>query len=187
MRRKLCANFTKPKIETSRLVLRKARIDDAESMFVNWANDSEVTKFLTWPPHVSQEISKKVIADWIAFYENIDFYQWMITLKGEEFNPIGLISVVSINSAVNKVEIGYCIGKIWWSQGIMTEALAGVMDYMFHRVNVNRIEAMHDSNNPASGAVMRKCGMEYEGTLRKAGRNNQGICDLCVYAKLSEQ
>ena len=49
---------------------------------------------------------------------------------------------------------------------------------------MNRIEARHDPNNPHSGAVMRKCGMRYEGTSRQADRNNQGICDCARYAIL---
>ena len=47
-----------------------------------------------------------------------------------------------------------------------------------------RVHARHDSNNPASGAVMKKCGMTYEGTLRKADYNNQGICDMVCYSIL---
>ncbi len=34
---------------------------------------------------------------------------------------------------------------------------------------------------------MRKCGMTFEGTLRQADRNNQGICDACVYSLLAEE
>ena len=174
------------KIETERLILRRARMEDAESMFQNWAKDPEVTKFLTWPPHESLEISKLVLSDWVASYERNDFYQWMIALKEDECNPIGSISVVSYDEKVNKMEIGYCIGKPWWHQGIMTESLNSVMEFLFDKVKVNRIEAKHDSNNPNSGAVMKKCGMVYEGIMRQAGWNNHGICDLCIYAKLSD-
>ena len=49
-------------IETSRLILRQARMEDAEVMFRNWANDAEVTKYLTWPPHGNMEVMKKVLA-----------------------------------------------------------------------------------------------------------------------------
>jgi len=173
------------KIETNRLVLRRARIEDADPMFRNWASDPEVTKYLTWPPHGNPEMSRRVISVWIASYDNNDFYQWMISIKGDESNPIGSISVVSCDSKVKKMEIGYCIGKHWWHQGIMSEALQGVMEFLFDKVAVNRIEAKHDLNNPRSGGVMRKCGMIHEGTLRQAGWNNQGICDMCIYAKLS--
>lgn len=69
----------------------------------------------------------------------------------------------------------------------MTESLQAVMDYLFDEVGMNRIEARHDPNNPHSGAVMKKCGMKYEGTMRQGDRNNQGICDACLYALLAEE
>ena len=56
-------------VETPRLILRKARIEDAEPMFRNWANDPEVTKFLTWPPHGSIEVTRKLLASWVDSYE----------------------------------------------------------------------------------------------------------------------
>jgi nitroimidazol reductase NimA-like FMN-containing flavoprotein (pyridoxamine 5'-phosphate oxidase superfamily) len=53
-------------------------------------------------------------------------------------------------------------------------------------VGVNRISACHDARNPASGRVMQKVGMQYEGTFRAAGRNNQGIVSLVWYSILAE-
>lgn len=44
-----------------------------------------------------------------------------------------------------------------------------------------------DPRNPNSGKVMKKCGMKYEGTLRSADWNNQGICDACYYALLKSE
>lgn len=85
------------------------------------------------------------------------------------------------------MHIGYCIGKAWWHRGITSEALKAVMDFLFDVVGANRIEARHDPRNPNSGGVMKKCGMKYEGTLRSAGRNGQGICDECYYALLKEE
>ena len=172
-------------LETDRLVLRPFAAEDAAAMYANWASDPEVTKFLTWPTHGSVEISAMVLADWISHYEEEDFYQWAIVLK-ELGQPIGSIGVVNEKDGLDCVEIGYCIGRNWWRQGIVTEALQAVVDFFFREVGANRVEAKHDVNNPNSGAVMRKCGMTFEGTLRQAGQNNQGICDLCIYAVLAE-
>ena len=110
---------------------------------------------------------------------------WAITVKEEGDDPIGSISVVKHDSEIGKMEIGYCIGRHWWHKGIMTEALGAVIDHLFHNVGAQRIEACHDPRNPNSGAVMRKCGMVFEGMLRRSGRNNQGICDVCWYASIS--
>jgi len=170
-------------IETSRLILRRARRDDAEPMFRNWASDPEVTKYLTWPTHSSLAISEMVIGSWVREYEKDSYYQWMIVLK-EIGEPIGSISVVRQNDRVEEAEIGYCIGSRWWHRGIMTEALNAVIKYLFTEVGMNRVAARHDPNNPHSGRVMRKCGMKYEGTTHASDRNNQGICDADHYAIL---
>ena len=175
------------RLETNRLVLRKFVIEDAKAMFQNWASDSEVTKYLTWPAHDSVDVSRKVLEDWTAQYANKNFYQWAIALRDREICPIGSISAVKLDDAVSLVHIGYCIGRPWWHRGITSEALKAVMDFFFDEAEVNRIESRHDPRNPHSGMVMEKCGMTYEGTLRSSDRNNQGICDACWYAILKSE
>ena len=170
-------------LETHRLILRKAELADALPMFHNWASDEDVTKFLTWPTYKTVGSAYPILNIWVNNYEKLDFYQWMIVLK-EIDEPIGSISVVNHRDDIAEAEIGYCIGKHWWHKGIMTEALGAVMNYLFREVGMNRIEAKHDVNNPHSGAVMKKCGMCYEGTARQSDCNNQGICDLATYAIL---
>lgn len=170
-------------IETDRLVLRRSVREDAAWMFRNWASDPEVTKYLTWPTHDRPEVSQWVVDSWISEYGEPNFYQWMIVPKALG-QPIGSISVVRQNENTDEAEIGYCIGKNWWHQGYVSEAVQAVIDFLFREVGVNRISARHDPNNPHSGGVMRKCGMQYEGTLRAADRNNQGICDAAHYAIL---
>ena len=168
-------------LETKRLILRRPVMDDAEAMLRNWASDPEVTKHLTWPPHENLEVSRKYISQ-----RNDDReYNWFIELKsiGE---PIGSISVVDSEPEIGMVQIGYCIGRKWWHTGITSEAFAEVIRFLFEEVGANRIEALHDPRNENSGKVMQKCGLKYEGTMRQAGRNNRGICDLSFYAILRE-
>lgn len=174
-------------LETERLILRRFCLEDAQSMFDNWASDDEVTRFMTWPSHDSVEITQMVLNDWLAGYDKDDFYLWAITVKEEGITPIGSISVVHLHDRTAKAEIGYCIGRNWWHRGIMTEALGAVMNYLFDEVGVNRIQACHDPRNPNSGKVMMKCGMKYEGTLRQWDCNNQGICDASFYALLRSE
>ena len=173
-------------IETSRLILRRYTIDDAEAMYNNWANDPEVTKYLTWPPHGSVEVTRTLIADWIETYKSEDNYHWAITLKENGDEPIGDIAVCDMSERACRAHIGYCLGRKYWHGGIMSEALKAVMDFLFDEAGFLRIDARHDPKNPHSGAVMRKCGMKYEATLRNYDWNNQGICDCDYYALLKE-
>lgn len=173
-------------IETERLILRPFVMQDADAMYRNWASDPEVTKFLSWPTYKSVDTAHEILEVWTNQYDDKTFYQWAIELK-ELGQPIGSISVVNHDDNVEMAEIGFCIGKNWWGQGIMTEAFQAVIDFLFGVVGVQRIEAGHDPNNPASGAVQRKCGLKYEGTLRRSIRSNQGITDKVVLAILKEE
>lgn len=175
------------RIETKNLILRKFELSDAEAMYRNWANDSEVTKFLTWKPHDSIEVSKSILKSWIEEYKNKNFYQWAIALKSNEDEPIGCISIVRQYEEIGMVHVGYCIGKKWWNQGVTSEALNALIKYFIDEVGANRIESRHDPLNQNSGKVMMKCGLKYEGTMRKADINNQGICDYSMYALLAEE
>ena len=96
--------------------------------------------------------------------------------NGDEL--IGSIAVVVMREAISMAHISYCIERSWRHQGIMSEALKAVMDFLFDVVDINRIESRHDVYNPNSGKVMKKCGMKFEGTLRSANRNNQGMYDV---------
>lgn len=174
------------KTETDRLILRPFVMEDAPAMYRNWASDPEVTKFLSWPTYKSVDTAYEILDIWTKQYGDSTFYQWAIELK-ELGEVIGSISVVNQDDRVDMVEIGFCIGKAFWGQGIMTEAFRAVIAFLFDQVGVQRIEAGHDPNNPASGAVQRKCGLKYEGTFRRRIRSNQGITDVCWYAILKEE
>ncbi len=163
-------------LETDRLILRSPLLDDAEPMFRNWASDPEVTRYLTWPAHSGIEISRMVVESWI----NEGGFQWMMVLK-ELNEPIGSINVVGLDNLSCSAELGYCIGRPWWHKGITAEALGAVIDFLFTQPGISRVFARHDVNNPHSGAVMRKCGMIFEGRFENGGVNNTGICDVEQY------
>ena len=100
-------------LRTPRLLLRRFTADDAPAMFRNWASDSEVTRYLTWPTHANRHITEEVIRQWIRGYQRPDFYQWAIQLK-DLGQPVGSIAVVSHKNDADSVQVGYCLGKQWW-------------------------------------------------------------------------
>ncbi len=169
------------RIETDRLILRQYRVEDADDMYRNWASDPEVTRFLTWPAHGSIEVTQYVVNSWVSSYEDGAVFHWAIELKASG-HVIGDIAAVKVIPEIDAAEIGYCLGRAFWGQGIMPEALKAVILYLFEQAGMNRICAGHDVNNPKSGRVMDKAGMKLEGILRQAGLNNTGICDMVMHA-----
>ena len=174
------------KIETDRLILRPFSVEDAPAMFKNWAHDPKVTRFLTWTPHENVECTRALLTEWVQQYSQPSCYNWCIVSK-ESGEPIGNISVVQLNEKIGAAEIGYCLSAALWGRGVMTEAFSAVIEFLFDRVGLNRISARHALNNPASGAVMQKCGLQKEGLCRQAGRSGSGeIHDMALYALLKE-
>ncbi len=173
-------------LSSDRLLLRRLTLQDVPAMYRNWAGDPQVTRFLTWTADTYVSQAEDILRIWSRQYREADFYQWAIVPK-ELGEPIGTISVVRLDETTDTAELGYCIGRKWWHQGYTSEALKAVMPFLFREVQINRLEAKHDTNNPHSGAVMKKCGMRFEGVLRSACRNNQGIVDAAVYSMLSSE
>ncbi|MBO0442741.1 GNAT family N-acetyltransferase [Vagococcus fluvialis] len=166
-------------LETPRLYLRKMTVADTNEVFENWTSSENVAKYLTWAPHTSIEVTKEYLT---AEEENRD-EGWGIVLK-ETGQLIGNIAVIEDKRKIKTKILGYVLGEKFWNHGYMSEALFKVIDFLFETTDVNRIEAEHDTKNPNSGKVMAKAGMTFEGVLREAGYNNQGIVDVAYYSIL---
>lgn len=174
-------------IETQRLILRRFKQEDAADMFNNWASDDEVTKYLSWQTHSDIEVSKKVLDIWVSEYSSQENYNWAIQLK-ENGSVVGSIVLMHIDNDIENCEIGYCIGRALWKKGIITEAFSAIIDFAFKQVGFRRITGRHQVENPASGRVMEKCGLKYEGTLRRIHRINTGeLVDCKYYSILKEE
>lgn len=173
-------------IETTRLILRRFREEDAPAVYRNWTSDPEVTKYLTWPVHADEKVTSNILSYWIGSYRLPSYFNWAVVLK-ETSEPIGNISVTRTDSRTSSAEVGYCLGRSWWHKGIMSEALSAVISFLFRETGAVRISAWHDIENSRSGDVMKRCRMSYEGTLRQAAVNNRGQVDMCMYSILREE
>ncbi len=160
-------------LETARLVLRRFEASDAQQMFVNWASDAANLEYLGWNAYGSVEDLKATLLKWEEEYSDSSTYRWCIAEK-ETREAVGEISVVYDRPPNRCAEIGYVLSKGHWGQGYAPEAFKAVIDFLFKDVGYHKVIARHDVDNPASGAVMEKCGLEYEATfidghLRKDG------------------
>ena len=144
-----------PIIETERLVLRPVTLDDAEAMF-EYASNQENTRY-TFPTNQSLEETKNNIAQ---FYLANPLGRWGIELKGTgEF--IGTIDLHKMDTVLKKAAIGYIINQKYWNQGLTTETNRAVIELAFEKIGMNKLTALHDKDNPASGKVMEKSGMRF--------------------------
>ena len=168
-------------LETDRLILRKFTIEDAEGMFNNWATDPNVNKFLAWPLHKNVDETKEIITKWISKYEE-GSYNWIVEEK-ETHEVIGSICEEGKSTKHKTISLGYCFGSKFWNKGYASEVLRRVIEYLLTEQGFYLVEANHRSSNPASGRVMQKAGMKYDGTLRSRRIDPDGNrSDVIVYS-----
>ncbi len=128
------------------------------------------------------DITEGVLSAWCALYAERHVYQWAV-VPDDLGEPVGSIAAMNVSDRDERAEIGYCIGRPWWNRGYGTEAARAVVEYLILRVGCARVEARHDVRNPASGRVMEKAGLRFEGVLRsyQASRDGEDRIDLAVY------
>ena len=144
-------------IESERLLLRPWSIDDAPILYEGWANNEEITKYLTWNPHKSIEDSKFIINKWLEEYNEKDRINFAICLKdGNEL--IGSIDVVGYEN--NIPEIGYMLKKEYWNKGYMSEAVLRVIDFLYS-LGYSKVHIAAQVENIASNKVIQKCGGKF--------------------------
>jgi RimJ/RimL family protein N-acetyltransferase len=149
--------------ETERLVLRRPRLKDAPAIFDGWAQDQEVTRYLTWRPHRRIEETEDFVQRCIAAWEHETRFPYMITLK-ETGEVVGMIDP---RIEGPKVGIGYGAARAHWGKGYVPEAACAIIDWAFQQPSIYRVYATTDVENIASRRVLEKVGMQCEGILRK--------------------
>lgn len=153
-----------PVLTTKRLVLRSLTPADANDVQL-LAGDREIAANTALIPHPYEDgVAESWIEATALAYAEGRRVNFGITLRsgGALIGSIGL----GINRDHQRAELGYWIGKPYWGQGFATEAACAVLEFGFRELGLHRIFAHHLTRNPASGRVMQKAGMLYEGTLR---------------------
>ena len=145
---------------TDRLILRPWDINDAEDMFYGWANDPEVTKYMTWNPHQNIDETKWIINKWIEEYEDPKRLNFAIVLK-ENNKLIGGIDIPNYRNGIPV--IGYDLSRKYWNNGYMTEACKCLINYLFS-IGYNEVIIDAEVENIASNRVIEKCGGIYVNT-----------------------
>ncbi len=154
-----------PTLETERLVLRAFTLADAKRV-QELAGAFEIADTTGHMPHPYLD---GMAEEWIQSlddeFKHGDGATFAMTQRasGELMGAIGL----TISQHNQRAEMGYWIGVPYWNHGYTSEAARAVVQFAFQELKLNRVYASHFSRNPASGRVMQKIGMQYEGTLRE--------------------
>ena len=150
-------------IETARLVLRRPRLEDAEAIFANYAQDPDVTRYVTWAPHPDVAVTRQFVASRQQAWDTGETFEWVITRRPDDV----AIGMFALRVQDFKANLGYVLAKPHWGQGLMTEVARAIVDWAMAQPEIYRVWAVCDVDNPASARVMEKCGMSFEGILKR--------------------
>ena len=149
--------------ETERLRLRKPVLADAEVIFQQYAQDADVTKYLTWLPNGKIEDTREFVRTCLTTWQEGDSYHWVIVRKEDRL----LLGMITARVDGHKWELGYVLARAYWGRGYMTEAVKSLIACALKQPSVYRVWSVCDLDNPASARVMEKAGMLREGVLRR--------------------
>jgi [ribosomal protein S5]-alanine N-acetyltransferase len=174
-----------PEFEASRLRLRAFRLEDAADV-QRYVGDYDVARMTSSIPYPYED---GLAEEWIGTHAKERAEQntltWAVDLReGEKF--VGAASL-SVDADTESAELGYWIAKPYWNCGYATEVARTLISYGFDGLGLHRVMARHFTDNPASGRVMQKAGMQYEGTLRHAFRRFGEWRDFAHYSILENE
>lgn len=149
-------------IETERLVLRKWRESDKDSLY-EYAQDPDVGPIAGWPPHKNVEESLEIIR---SVFTGAECYA--ICEKGTD-KAIGAIELklkgnAELTDRDDECELGYWIGKPFWGKGYMPEAATRLIKRAFEELGMTTVWAGYYDGNIKSKRVQEKIGLVFHHT-----------------------
>jgi ribosomal-protein-alanine N-acetyltransferase len=172
---------TFPQLETERLVLRRMSLDDADFYFKHFS-DPDIVELTAFDGPKDFEAATKELQEYcLDNFVNDTGIRWGIARKG---NPdlIGTCGFYKWVKHVRRAEIGYDLAATFRRQGIMTEALTAMINYLFGPLQLNRLEAFTDPRNDGSNRLLQNLGFKREGVLREYTYFHGRFLDDYLYA-----
>lgn len=148
-----------PKLETDRLILREIRSDDTDAIFSCWMQDENVSKYMLWKASDDLNETKSFVEFELANLENYKWNRWIIVLKNT-YEIIGTC-LIFYNVDEEHWDVSYNLGKKFWSNGYVTEAMRAVIKYAVEVMKIKEISTTYAIDNSASGYVLQKLGFQF--------------------------
>lgn len=149
--------FTIPVIKTDRLILRPLTVNDADDVF-EWTGDERVTEYMIYPCHKNIGVTR----EWLCSLDSLENeYTWGFVRKSDG-KLIGS-GGIRFRTDENVWSFGYNLRYDCWGQGYATEASRRMIEYAYSENNAREFVSEHAVENTASGRVIEKCGLVFDG------------------------
>ena len=159
-------------LRTPRLLLRRARRDDAEALHAI-LSDERAMRYWSTPPHGTREETREWVDAMMASPRDVSD-DFVVTFEGRVIGKMG---------AWRLPEFGFLLAPDMWGKGLASEALAAFLAHIFARPDVASLTADVDPRNAASLALLERHGFSRTGYAVATWRTHIGVCDS-VYLTL---
>ncbi|MDY7095808.1 MAG: GNAT family protein [Acidobacteriota bacterium] len=158
---------TAPTLRTDRLELSRLRESDAAAIYA-YRSLPEVARFQSWEP-ASEDNVRELIAEatTIPFHHAGTRFQFALRLlaTGEVIGDLGIHFPAD---QPHQAEVGITLAPSAQGQGLATEALRAILDYLFETLKKHRIYASTDPQNHPSHNLLRTVGFRQEAHFRQS-------------------
>lgn len=175
-------SYCTPILTTNRLTLRPLTMAHTADLFAVFS-DPEVVRFWGFDQWKSASLAEQAIADALQGYREQSAVRFGIELAATG-RLIGTVNLHQFFPQNRRCEIGYALGSPYWGKGYATEALEAALDYGFHELRLNRVEADIDPDNTASAALLERLGFRKEGYMPERWFVHGRMADTVNYGLL---
>lgn len=154
-----------PVLRTPRLRLRQLQEGDVPALFRVFGNH-EVMRYWSSPPLANLEAARGLLGEIQRLFARRELFQWGVTQR-DTGEVVGTCTLWRIDRAHRRAEIGFALGREFWGQGLMSEAVERVIRFAFQTLKLHRLEADADPRNARSLRLLQRQGFRREGVLRE--------------------
>lgn len=152
-------------LTTERMILRRWEEGDAEDLY-QYASNPAVGPMAGWQPHQSIDESRYIIK---TIFGGAEAYA--LCLKSDN-RAIGAIELMlnghtDLTERDDECELGYWLGKPFWGQGLMPEAVRKMLRHAFEDLGMRKVWCRYYEGNTKSKRVQEKVGFKYQRTAKE--------------------
>lgn len=154
-----------PRLSGRRIDLRWLTHDDTPAL-LRIFGDSEVMRYWSSPPLVDLAAATQLVDEIQHLFRSRTLFQWGISSR-ESDEVYGTCTLLNIDKAHRRAEIGFALARDAWGQGLATEAVEVLIRFAFEALDLHRLEADVDPRNDRSLHLLERQGFKREGYMRE--------------------
>ena len=159
-------------ITKNRLVLRKAITETEKNSLVSLLNDWDVARWLTNVPY---PYTYNDLEDYLLISNSYEL-DLNIFINDQIIGRVGL----TYDKEDNYYDLGYFLGKEFWSKGYATEASESLLNYALDNLDSPKIKSGYFIDNIRSGNILKKLGFKEIGIKKWYSLANKKEMDLML-------